>query len=446
MREKEFLQYALDALQIESLNAMQRRMLDVATEHNEIVLLSPTGTGKTLAFVLPVLKLLRPSNGHVQAVVIAPTRELVLQICTIFRKSTPSIRVVALYGGHKVEDEINSLRTIPDVAVCTPGRLLDHIKRGNIDVWSVRICVLDEYDKTLELGFEQDVSKIFKHLKNVSRIILTSATSADTVPEFIELNNPLILNYLDTNKELRNRIRIYEVRCDKADKLEGLYDLLQTIVHRSEDGMLGKTIVFVNHRESAERVYSYLKRKGVGVIMYHGALDQTMREKALALFMTGARPVMVSTDLGARGLDIENVRNVVHYHVPVTEDAYTHRNGRTARVEADGNVFVMLGPDEIKPAYVNVDEVFDVEENLSYPLSSGLETLTVSGGRREKVSKGDILGWLVKEAGVPGADVGAIHIGDHYSLVCLPTAYARQIVNRAKSHKIKGQKRPVHIL
>lgn len=446
MKEKEFLPMVGQALGIESLNPMQRHMLDVVAEGRDIILLSPTGTGKTLAFVLPVLKLLRPSTGQVQAVVIAPSRELVLQIGGIFRKVASSARCVVLYGGHKVEDEVNSLAVVPDVIVGTPGRLLDHARRGHIDLWPVRICVLDEFDKTLELGFEQEVSKIFKRLKNVSRILLTSATRADSLPEFITLNNPLTLDYLSDNKALEQRLDIKTVSSGEADKLGSLYDLLQTLAHEAPQGRCGKTMVFVNHRESAERVAGFLKRKKVSAVLYHGALDQTEREKALALFRSGARDVMVSTDLGARGLDIESVQNVVHYHLPLTAEAYTHRNGRTARVEATGNVYIMLAPGERLPEYAKATGRLEIISGLDAPLSTGLETLNISGGKREKVSKGDILGWLAKDMGVPASEVGVIYVGDHYSLVSLPRAAALAITKAARAHKIKGTKRPVHLL
>lgn len=444
MREKEFLPLVESALGIETLNPMQRRMLDVVSEGRDIVLLSPTGTGKTLAFILPMLKLLRPSTGRIQAVIIAPSRELVLQISGIVRKVAAGMRCVEVYGGHKVEDEVNSLSVTPDILVGTPGRLLDHVKRGNVDLWPVRICVLDEFDKTLELGFEDEVAKIFTSLKNVSRIIMTSATATDILPDFIKLNNPLTLSYLEENKELRTRIRVLAVDCDSNDKLDRLYILLQTL-SAMEKG-LGRTIVFVNHRESAERVAAYLKKKGVSAVLYHGALDQSEREKALALFRSGSRNILVSTDLGARGLDIDMVENVIHYHQPLTPEAYTHRNGRTARADATGAVYVMLSPDEQPAAFVNIDGRLALDNTTDRKLDTGLETLYISGGKREKLSKGDILGWLVKEMNVPGSDVGAIVVSDHFSLVTLPRKVAYQITQSAKNHKIKGSKRPVHIV
>ena len=444
MREKEFLPLVESALGIRELNPMQRRMLDVVSEGRDIVLLSPTGSGKTLAFILPMLKLLKPSTGRIQAVVIAPSRELVMQIGGIVRRVAKGMRCVEVYGGHKVEDEVNSLSVTPDILVGTPGRLLDHLNRKNIDLWPVRICVLDEFDKTLELGFEHEVSRLMAALKNVSRIMLTSATQADEYPPYIRLNNPVTLSYLDANRELRARLKVYGVRSETNDKLDSLYALLCGL---ADDSGLGKTIVFVNHRESAERVYAYLRRKGVSAVLYHGALDQREREKAIALFAGGARNVLVATDLGARGLDIEGVRHVVHYHQPLTEQAYTHRNGRTARVDAEGQAFLLLGPDEEPAPFVRTDGMMrPVAGCDGRSLSTGLETLYIAAGKKEKLSKGDILGWLVKEMGVEGRQVGSITVGDHYALVSMPADVAAQITGAARNHKIKGAKCPVHLL
>ncbi len=306
MREKEFLPLVREKLGIEKLNPMQLKMMQAHSESRDIILLSPTGSGKTLAFILPMLKMLRPSTGRVQAVVVAPSRELVIQIAGIVGKIAAGLKTTPLYGGHKVEDEVNSLAAGTDIIVATPGRLLDHINRRNIDVLPTRMLVLDEFDKSLELGFETEMRKIVARLKNVSRVILTSATRADILPDFLKLDNPLTLDFLEDNEKLRNRIRVHRVDSDANDKLDSLLTLLQNL---SAEGHPDRSIIFVNHRESAERVANFLKRKGLPAVLYHGALDQREREQAVARFNNGSRPVLVATDLAARGLDIKNVRN-----------------------------------------------------------------------------------------------------------------------------------------
>lgn len=442
MREKEFLPLLQEKLGIEELNPMQRKMLDASSEKRDIILLSPTGSGKTVAFALPVLKQLKSPTGRVQAVVIAPSRELVIQIAGVLRALAKGFKVVLLYGGHNVEDEVNSLQITPDIIVATPGRLLDHIRRRNLDALPVRIVVLDEFDKSLELGFEEDMSKIIAKMKNVSRYYLTSATRADIIPEFLRLDNPLEVDFLDSTANVRNRMSVKRVLSEKADKLEALLDLLRSI---TKDGNPTRSIIFVNHRESAERVYDYLRKNNVDCVLYHGALEQMDRESAIALFNNGSRPILVATDLAARGLDIEGVENIVHYHQPLTAETYTHRNGRTARVQSSGDIYLLVGPEEQLKEFVTVDEEFSPVVKNDASLRSGLVTLYISAGKKEKLSKGDIVGYLTKECGLASSEIGKIDVYDHYSLVAVTSSKAPGVVKKSKETKIKGSKRKVDI-
>ena len=443
MKEKEILE-GVKSLGIEELNEMQKEMLSKASEGKDIILLSPTGSGKTLAFTLPVLKLMKPSTGRIQCVVVAPSRELVIQIAGVLRKAGKMFRVVALYGGHKVEDEVNSLKVVPDIVVATPGRLLDHSVRHNLELLPVRMLVLDEFDKTLELGFEEEMSKLVKRMKNVSRIILTSATKADILPEFLKLDNPITVDYSASSKEVRGRMNVRTVLTDSNDKLEGLLTLLHNI--NSQKETLEKAMIFVNHRESAERVYEFLRKKKVAAVLYHGALEQKDRETAIALFNNGSRPIIVATDLAARGLDIERVQSVIHYHQPLTEEAFIHRNGRTARIDEEGDVYLLVGPDEELKEFVNADGEFILDGKKEADLSQKFMTLYISGGKREKISKGDILGFLVKECEVMPCDIGKIDVFDHYSLVAVKEDEVSRVLNKAEGKKLKGEKRRIRTL
>lgn len=440
MREKEFLPAVRDRLGIEKLNDMQLEMMASAAHNRDIILLAPTGSGKTLAFTLPVLKMLKAPTGRIQCVVIAPSRELVVQIARVMREVAIGMKVLALYGGHNVEDEVNSLKVVPDIVVATPGRLLDHAVRRNLDLLPVRILVLDEFDKSLELGFEEEMGKIVKRLKNVSRTILTSATKADTLPDFLNLIAPNTIDYGHDNADLRSRMTVKKVVCRSKDKLESLLELLKGI---TKDAVPEKTIIFVNHRESAERVYDFLRKNGVDASMYHGALDQRERETALALFNSGSRPILVATDLAARGLDIERVKSVVHYHQPMTKEAYTHRNGRTARVDREGEIYLLVGPEEELKDFVETDGDYRPETSFSAELRSGLATLYIGGGKKEKVSRGDILGFLVKEGGAEPKDIGKIDVFDHYSLVGVKQSEMKGILKAIEGKKLKGDKRKV---
>lgn len=438
MREKEFLPLVSERLGIESLNPMQQKMMAAASEGRDIILLSPTGSGKTLAFILPMLKILKPSTGRVQAVVIAPSRELVIQIAGIVREMARGFKVTPLYGGHKVEDEVNSLSVTPDIVVATPGRLLDHAVRRNVDLLPARLLVLDEFDKCLELGFDTEMSKVVARLKNVSRTILTSATRADVLPDFLKMENPMTLDFLGEGDSPRERMRVHRVDSDGRDKLEALLSLLRSL---SKEGAPERSIVFVNHRESAERVADFLRRRGVDAVLYHGALDQREREMAVARFNNGSRPVLVATDLAARGLDIEKVRSIIHYHQPLTPEAYTHRNGRTARVDADGDIYLLVGPDEELKPFVETDDTFRPDPASDASLRSPLATVYISAGKKEKLSKGDILGFLAKDLGLDSKAIGKIDLFDHYALVAVDARKAKMVAEEGSARKIKGTKR-----
>ncbi len=441
MKEKQFLPLVAERLGIQELNPMQRRTMEAVAENRDILLLSPTGSGKTLAFLLPLLKLMRPSTTRVQAVIIAPARELVLQIYGVLRPIAAGLQVTALYGGHKMVDEINSLKGGADIIVATPGRLLDHVNQRHVDLLPTRIAVLDEFDKSLELGFEDEMQKIFARLKNVSRTILTSATDMATLPDFVKLNNPLRLDYLQENKQLRSRLRVHKVEASGKDKLESLLVLLRNLA--SPQGQLHKTIIFVNHRESAERIATFLSKEGVDAALYHGALDQIGREKAVAMFNNGSCPILVATDLAARGLDISDVHHILHYHQPLAADIYTHRNGRTARMDAEGDIYVILGPEENLAPFIELDDEYFLDTTASAPLTSPTTTIFISAGRKEKVSRGDILGFLTKEANIPAAEIGKIDIFDHYSLLALSRSALPLLQSQGNSLRIKGQRRKI---
>lgn len=443
MREKEFLPLVEEKLGIKELNPMQKQMMAQASETRDIILLSPTGSGKTLAFILPMLKILKPSTGRVQAVVVAPSRELVIQISQIVNTIAAGFKVTQLYGGHKVEDEVNSLSAGTDIIVATPGRLLDHINRRNIDVLPTRILVLDEFDKSLELGFEKEMKKIVDRLKNVSRYILTSATRADILPDFLRLNNPVTINYLGDNKELNSRLRVHRVDSDINDKLDSLASLLRDL---AKGGCPERSIIFVNYRESAERVADYLSKRGFPVVLYHGALDQHERETAVAMFNNGSSPLLVATDLAARGLDIENVKSIIHYHQALTPETYTHRNGRTARVDREGDVYVLVGPKEDVKEFTDFDDTVYPDNTVGEPAAPEYATIRFSAGKKEKLSKGDIVGFLVKEGGADAQGIGKIDVYDHYSLAAVPFDKVQDILGNIKGKKIKGEKRLVSVL
>ena len=439
MKERDLLLTVSQRLGIDALNDMQRQALDQwKTGRGDLVLYSPTGTGKTLAFTLCLLQALKPPMQQLQAVVMAPSRELVMQTAEILRMLAEGYKVTPCYGGHTVADEKASLAVTPDIIVATPGRLLDHHKRGHIDLHGTRLLVLDEMDKSLELGFEDEMRQLLRQMPHINRRILASATILDVVPEYVRLHNPFTLNVLEAKEQPAERIKVWKVKSDSKDKLNTLRDLLLTLGAE-------KTIVFANYRESVERIHQYLVNNGIDASLYHGALDQQERECAVAKLNNGSATTLVSTDLAARGLDIDKVEHIIHYHIPVSEQAYVHRNGRTARVDATGNAYVITAPDELLPEWVTIEEDFALQPEKRLP-AAPMATLYFQAGKKEKLSRGDILGFIANNGGIEATAIGRIDVRDHYSLAAVPSHQVKDVLKLLQSAKIKGKKVRITLL
>ncbi|MEP6677420.1 MAG: DEAD/DEAH box helicase, partial [Ferruginibacter sp.] len=328
MEQKTYsLENILSNLQIDALNPMQEATIEAFDINEELILLSATGSGKTLAFLLPVLQTLRKENIKTQAIIIVPSRELAIQIEQVFKKMGTGFKISCCYGGHLRETEENNLQQPPALLVGTPGRLADHIRRGNITTDSIETLVLDEFDKSLELGFQEEMSFIIGSLPGIKKRMLTSATEAVDIPDFIRLQSPVKLNYL--TDEAPAALTVQTIFSDEKDKSETLFRLICMLGNRS-------MIIFCNHREAVERTSAIIKGKGIINEFYHGAMEQQERDSALCKFRNGTVNVLVTTDLAARGLDIPNIRYIIHYHLPHNEETFIHRNGRTARMEASG--------------------------------------------------------------------------------------------------------------
>lgn len=431
MKQSEIFANISSKLGISELNPMQKAVIECRS--NDMILLSPTGSGKTVAFASAMLSALPKPDGKVLAVVMAPSRELVMQTYRVVRDIATGYKVSAFYGGHSMIDEKNTLLQTPDIIIATPGRLLDHINRKHLDLYTTRVLVLDEYDKSLELGFQDEMKKIMRTMPNLSRTILTSATRLEEFPDFIKLREPATIDFLNPQSTPRHRMQIVEVESPSRDKLATLADLLHSLDN-------GKVIIFVNHRESADRVYEYLKREGLPVGVYHGALDQIDREKAVDMLNNGTTPILVSTDLGARGLDIDEVKNIIHYHLPLTEQTWTHRNGRTARVNASGTVYVIVSEADSLPEYVTFDRAYAPTGHSDDPIRATAATLYFNAGKKEKISRGDIVGFLIKSGGLSSEQVGKIIVKDHSSLAAVPAEGAKALISRLSTEKLKGKK------
>lgn len=423
----------LDKLGIEALNAMQQDAYETIVRHNnDVVVLSPTGTGKTLAYLLPVAELVDGTSDDLQVVVVVPGRELALQSQTVMTNMGSGLRSMACYGGRPTMDEHRQLRQVcPQVVFGTPGRLNDHFDKGNLDTNKVKILVIDEFDKCLEMGFRNEMEQLMAKFPNLKKRILLSATNAEEIPHFVNAKTKETLDYLV--EEPCERINIYKVESKEKDKLGTLRQLLLSFKDES-------TIVFLNYRDSVERTAAFLTENGFSVSAFHGGLDQKEREAALYRFSNGSAYVLVSTDLGSRGLDIPNIANIVHYHIPETQENYTHRIGRTARWDKEGRAFFILSQGEYIPEYVEgeiEDYVPEVAPDAK-PSKPRMATLYLGKGKKDKISKGDIVGFLCKKAELDKDDIGRIDVKDYYCYVAVNRLKMMKVLQKTKGEKIKG--------
>jgi superfamily II DNA/RNA helicase len=432
MTNEEIIARALSNTGIAALNEMQQAVLDAGTT-KDLLLLSPTGSGKTLAFLLPLLTTLTEEEKKIQALIIAPSRELAIQIETVFRSLGAGYKVNCCYGGHPLRIESRSLEHPPTVLIGTPGRILDHLDRGNIQLDGVRTWVLDEFDKSLELGFLDEMKKIASHLPNVRRRVLTSATEAVDVPDFVGMRRPIRLSFLKGTKEVKG-LTLRVVKSPVKDKLETLYKLLGELKGES-------SLVFCNYRETVERVSDYLTKMGVENGCFHGGMEQLDRERALAYFRNGSITVFISTDLASRGLDIADVKHVIHYHLPVNEEAYVHRNGRTARMHAEGDAYLILNETETVPEYVTREpDEFFLPNVAKKPVVSEWKTIVINRGKRDKLSKKDVVGFLFQKGGLDKEDLGIVEIKESCAFAAVKREKVKGLLARIRDEKIKNMR------
>lgn len=408
-----------------------------AAKKSDVILLSPTGSGKTLGFLLPLLSLLDPDVPTVQALIMVPSRELALQIEQVFRAIGSGFKVNCCYGGHPVKIERNNLSQPPAVLIGTPGRIAHHLRRESFSTDTIHTLILDEFDKALEFGFQEDMTYIIRQMPAIKKRILTSATRMDEIPSFTGMVKPIELDYL-TNAASTPDLKQKAVIAEAADKLDALFALICKIGDKA-------TLVFCNHREAVERISDLLYDRGLPHDIFHGGMEQDDRERALLKFRNGSHRLLITTDLASRGLDIPEIEHVIHYQLPHTEEAYTHRNGRTARMHAKGTSYLILSPDE-KPAYLReMPEIEELPENPQLPPLSPWATLYIAAGKKDKVNKIDIVGLLLKKAELDKEDVGLIEVLDHSSYAAVKRNRIERAVQLIKGEKIKNKKVKIDI-
>ena len=425
-------------LGIQSLNQMQQEAYESILQEKTTFLISPTGSGKTLAFLLPLLELLDPTKNAIQCLILTPSRELAMQIEQVWKSMGTGMKVNVCYGGHSMATEIQNLSNPPALLVGTPGRVFDHITRKTFDTYHVKTLILDEFDKALALGFHDQMSYIIGNLPKLDKRVLVSATYGIKIPEFVGFTSPKTLNFTPENEE-KTALSMKVVISEEKDKVNTLFDLICSLNSES-------ALIFCNHRDAVERTTELLNEMGIFTTFYHGGMDQDDRERALILFRNGSVNYLVTTDLAARGLDIPEMKHVIHYHLPLQEHEFTHRNGRTARMHASGTAYMIFHRNEFRPKYIDESlEILELPEKSTLPKPPEFVTIYISGGKKNKLNKVDIVGFFSKKGELEKGDLGLIEVKDFMSFVAVKRSIFRALLDKTRDEKIKGKKYKVEV-
>jgi superfamily II DNA/RNA helicase len=425
----------LSRFNITALNDMQQAALEAIPQANDVLIISPTGSGKTLAYLLPALQLLKPDVQGVQLLIVVPSRELALQIEQVFKQMGTNYKINCCYGGHSIRIEKNNLSHPPAVLVGTPGRIGYHLRNENVIVKQSPYIILDEFDKSLEGGFQEEMSYIITRLPSLQKRILTSATELTEIPAFVGIRNKVTLDFRAKYQEQKQTLTIKAVHIpEDMDKIEGLMLLIGSLGAKSK-------IVFCNHRDVVRRISLQLDRLKVAHGIYHGEMDQIEREKALIKLRNGSTTLLITTDLASRGLDIPEIESVIHYQLPPTPDIMTHRNGRTARMHAEGTAYLLLESKDHLPRFLESEpDDYPLPNSFTRPEPSQWQTLYFAAGKKDKINRTDIVGMLLQKGGLQKDELGKIEVMDNAAYAAVKSDKIRKTLELIKDEKIKNRK------
>ena len=424
---------ALENIGITQLNEMQLAVKGAYNKNKNLMVLSPTGSGKTLAFLLPILAHLDEKKPGVQVLILSPARELALQLEEVFRSLKSPFKVNCCYGGHDFKIERNNLSVAPAVLIGTPGRILDHINKETFDPKTITHIVFDEYDKSLEFGFASEMEKINSELRGIKKRLFTSATKTIELPLYVHANEVKELDFLTNSKHVSN-LKLYVVKAADTEKLESLFQLICSLDYKKQ------AIIFCNHRDAVDRISEHLAEYGIVTSAFHGGMDQNERERTLTMFKNGSSHILVTTDLAARGLDISAVEYVIHYQKPPKLAAFTHRNGRTARMQSSGSAFIMLTDKDERPDYLpRVTKEYKFGSDAIVPEKPQWATVCFSRGKKDKINKIDLVGFLSKIGGLKPDEIGLITVFDFVSYVAIDRKRSNKLIKAIKGLKIKNK-------
>ncbi|HLJ69074.1 MAG TPA: DEAD/DEAH box helicase [Chloroflexota bacterium] len=488
---------------------VQQQSIPALLQRRDIIAQSQTGTGKTAAFAIPMIDHVDPQQAAVQGLVLCPTRELTVQVAETIHKLGKYRRIsdVPIYGGQPYDRQLRALRQGVQIVVGTPGRIMDHMRRGTLDLSSVRDVVLDEADQMLDMGFIEDIEFILDQVPPERQIALFSATLPPRIRSLAQkyLRDPVNVRVASERLTVPEVEQTY-VETTRQGKLEALCRILDLELPES-------VMIFVRTKREADELGEGLTGRGYAAETIHGDLSQGQRERAINALRSGRADILVATDVAARGLDIPGVSHVINYDIPVDPEAYVHRIGRTARAGQSGTAITFVTPRErgllrtierlvglklkrmpvptatdiaqrraetfrdtlrrtiaagqLDPYLLIVEEIGDdhdlaeiaagaiklaMEEQMQAPSlagaqsdEGGMERLFIRIGRRQGVSARDLVGAIANEARIAGRDIGAVDIYDNFSFVDVPRQDARRVVEALERSTIRGRRVSVSI-
>jgi superfamily II DNA/RNA helicase len=419
----------LSKLRIETLNPMQKEVYSSIHTVRDLVLLSPTGTGKTIAYLLPIIEKLDPKNTGTQVLILVPSRELAIQIEQVIREMGTGFKANAVYGGRAGYQDKLDLKQAPTLLVGTPGRLSDLMKREIFSTETIHTLILDEFDKSLEVGFEAEMKEIVAALPITVKKILTSATNEAKIPDFVGLKNPFCINYLH---EKITQLKIKAIVSPSKDKLQTLVRTLYYLGNQPG-------IIFCNFKDSIQTVSDYLNKQQIHHGCFHGSMEQIDRERTLIKFRNGTYRLLLATDLAARGLDIPALQFIIHFELPPRSQEFTHRNGRTARMNSNGTAYVLREEKGNLPDFIGEIQT-EIIKNSPAPKAPIWATLYITGGRRDKISKGDIAGLFMKQGKLEKDQLGVIEIKQDCSYVGVHASVAEKVIQAVNNERLKTKK------
>ncbi|MBK9521201.1 MAG: ATP-dependent RNA helicase DbpA [Rhodocyclaceae bacterium] len=448
------MQATLHQLGYLTMTPIQAASLPLALAGKDLIAQAKTGSGKTAAFALPMLTLLNPRRFAVQGLVLCPTRELADQVTQEIRRlarSEDNIKILTLCGGSQMRPQISSLEHGAHIVVGTPGRIMDHLERGSLNLDALALLVLDEADRMLDMGFFDDIATVARACPVDRQTLLFSATYPEGIERLSKqfLRNPQQIKLLEQHQATKIRQRFYEVRDDQR-----LHAVGQLLKHYRPVS----TLAFCNTKQQCRDLLDVLRAEGVHALALHGELEQRERDQVLIQFANRSCSVLVATDVAARGLDIKELEAVINVDITPDAEIHVHRIGRTGRADNEGWAFSLVSGDEMgrlaniekangfEATWHPLSELDDIGGKGSGPLLPPMATLQILGGRKEKIRAGDVLGALTGEAGYAKDQVGKINVTEMSTYVAVERGIAREAVRRLSNGKIKGKKVKVHLL